>query len=130
MPFLGRVRAGDRAAVAAALDKNPELANAHDPAPPHARALHLAAEQGDLALVELLLAAGATVDARDANAETPLYRAVVADHPDVVERLLAAGADPTLRTAHGGRSPFDAAVALGRHAIAATLRRHRWPSRY
>ena len=83
-------------------------------------ALLLAAAKGQLAAVELLLAAGADPD-RDAGPRgadkpqglTPLMLAAAAGHADVVERLLAAGGRPervhasTLGTAlhragHGG----------------------------
>ncbi|MET8505721.1 ankyrin repeat domain-containing protein [Streptomyces sp. NPDC004787] len=48
---------------------------------------------GDDAVVRALRA-GADPDARDADGETPLYRAAVSNQPGAVRLLLAAGADP------------------------------------
>ena len=59
-------------------------------------ALHYAARLGHDDIVAALLAAGADVGARDAAGFTPLMRAVQGGDANapVVERLLAAGADP------------------------------------
>ncbi|MCX4539606.1 ankyrin repeat domain-containing protein [Streptomyces sp. NBC_01565] len=61
---------------------------------PQDRALLDAAQRGDTAAVSAALAAGAAVDARDEDLRTALLRAALADHVDVAELLLAAGADP------------------------------------
>lgn len=55
--------------------------------------LHLAAQQGDLELVDSLLAKGANINAFDELGKTPLHYAVQEERFDVVERLLKAGAD-------------------------------------
>jgi uncharacterized glyoxalase superfamily protein PhnB len=56
--------------------------------------LHLAAENGHLAVVELLLRRGAEVDQRDrTDNATALHRAAAGGHLAVARRLLAAGAD-------------------------------------
>lgn len=52
-----------------------------------ATALHRAAEEGHLQMVELLVAKGADVDALDARGRTPAVRAELAKHPQVVARL-------------------------------------------
>ena len=72
---------------------------------------------GDVAIVEMLLAAGASVDHAN-NGDTPLYVAAFRGHLDVVRALLNAGADTreTLgrgRVCWGGNEQHkDAIVAL------------------
>ncbi|CAL1142940.1 unnamed protein product [Cladocopium goreaui] len=53
--------------------------------------LHVAAENGQAAVVEQLISAGATVDAATER-ETPLHFAAVKGHAAVVEQLISAGA--------------------------------------
>jgi len=57
-------------------------------------ALHLASARGCADTARTLLAAGARVNARDANGRTPLMDAAGAGAADLVQLLLAAGADP------------------------------------
>ena len=78
--------------------------------------LHLAAQQQQEAVVEVLLAFGVPVDAVDAWGNTPLFRAVFSadGDPRVVHRLMRAGADPDLANAHG-RSPRGLAELIGNH---------------
>lgn len=58
-------------------------------------ALHLATEYyGDLETVKTLIAAGADVNKEDKNDNTPLYYAIEESKADVVNALIAAGADP------------------------------------
>jgi ankyrin repeat protein len=75
-----------------------------------------AAERGDLAEVERLLAAGAGVAARDGRGRTALLAATHGDHPAVAARLIAAGADVNARDAMQD-SPFLYAGAEGRLEI-------------
>ncbi|CEJ90318.1 hypothetical protein VHEMI06109 [[Torrubiella] hemipterigena] len=55
--------------------------------------LHLAAEAGNLVMIELLLRHGANISARVPYGKTPLLYAIDANQPAAVEALLAAGAD-------------------------------------
>ena len=48
-------------------------------------------------VLQELIRAGATIDARDDLGETALYRAVIVGHLPSVKALLAAGTDPTLK---------------------------------
>ena len=90
--------------------------------------LHLAAQQGNLTLVNALLARKADPNARTiksapipakvngdaprpmAGEQTPLMFAARRDHEDVMRALVAAGADPTLRAQDGSNLLMLAAV--------------------
>ena len=74
--------------------------------------LHIAAQQGDLAIVELLVQQGADINARDdrAGGLTPLHWAVDRGHAAVVEFILQNGADVNARD-NFGRTPLYSAVA-------------------
>ncbi len=75
-------------------------------------ALHTAAELGDLAALEARLAAGDDVNATTGRDQLrPLH---LAKTPEVIARLVAAGADASL-TDGGGQSPVHVAVALADH---------------
>lgn len=80
-------------------------------------ALHAAAVFDHLEVVERLLSAGATVDARSDGGFTPLINACTASSP-VLRALLAAGADPDARADIGWR----AIERLAEHGNAAGLR--------
>jgi ankyrin repeat protein len=81
-------------------------------------ALQRAAEHGDLATLQALLAAGDTpVDALDARGRTALLRAVLAGQVVTARALLAAGADPAHADADG-LTPRDAARERGDAAMA------------
>jgi hypothetical protein len=81
-------------------------------------ALFCAAEAADVALVADMLANDPTLAlARDETGATPLH---VAAAPDVVRRLLAAGADPSVRDA-AGRTAAEAARIARRADVAAAL---------
>ena len=86
-----------------------------------ATALHLAAVQGRLDVVRLLLDRGARVDALDTNGRTPLMWAAAAGRADAVKELLARGADPRLADSEG-MSAQGWAKKLGRTAAEELLR--------
>lgn len=54
--------------------------------------LHLAAHAGDVELLELLVEAGAKVDAPTLSRSTPLMRAIESSQPSCVDFLIKAGA--------------------------------------
>lgn len=104
-------------------------------------ALHAAAGRGRLALVRVLVDAGADVDRRDPDTgRAPLHEAVGGgpdgDAPDVVRALLAAGADVNATTSDGASAldmirvaaarsrRSDAGRATGNDALAELLVAH------
>lgn len=66
-------------------------------------ALHEAALQGHIEIVELLIENGADVNIKSIEmfGDTPLIDASANGHLDVVKYLLKNGADPTIRNAKG-----------------------------
>lgn len=78
-------------------------------APGENTALTVAANNGDLASVQRLLAAGASPEGAD-GPETPFTLAAYHGHREVVQQLLAKGADPLARRP-GGNGGFVTAVA-------------------
>lgn len=86
-------------------------------------ALQLATLDGRDELAALLLARGASVAARDADGRTALHHAALVDRGDsrLLERLLAAGADPRAK-ANDGATPLSLALSGGHLHHAALLR--------
>ncbi|KAJ1648788.1 hypothetical protein IWQ61_009916 [Dispira simplex] len=66
-------------------------------------ALHIAASKGNVAMILMLIRAGADVNARDVLGNTPLHIAVVSNYINCVLALLQAGADIT--ASNGSRNP-------------------------
>ncbi|CAM9744400.1 unnamed protein product [Ectocarpus fasciculatus] len=76
--------------------------------------LHAAAEGGSVEAARLLLLKGADVDDEDGNHTTPLSRAIEKGHISMVEALLDAGPDLTVRLGEFEISALDLA-ALTQH---------------
>ena len=85
------VRAGDRAAVRAALARRPS--DAAKPGPDGTTPLHWAVQRDDLDIVDALLEAGADARAANRYGATPLYVACQNGNAAIIGRLLKAGAD-------------------------------------
>ena len=85
-----------------------------------ADSLHDAAQDGDLARVEALLAQGNSPDATGGDGNTALYIAAYRGNAEVVEALLAGGADPT-RAGRKEVSPLHVAIGRGHVEIAERL---------
>ena len=110
---------GDRAAAETLLAERPALRDEITDA--HYATLHRAAEQGDVAVLALLLDCGFDPSRGDAEiGKTALHSAAMAGRPDSVRLLLARGASPDVRdrefngqplvwAAEGSRSHADRA---------------------
>lgn len=82
--------------------------------------LHCAAREGRDEVVELLLKAGAKVDAADDKGMTPLHWAAFRGQHAVIERLVQAGADLNLRSKEG-KKPIHSAQGKETKALLARL---------
>ena len=111
---------GQTARVRELLAANPSLLNAY--APDGFHPLGLAAFFGNKATVEALLQGGADVNqqSRESMKVSALHSAAAALRPDIVEMLLAKGANSNLR-AEGGVTVFHAAGATGQIEVAEML---------
>jgi ankyrin repeat protein len=84
---------GDVAALGQLLDAHPDRLHVKQP-PYEWSLLHIAANQGHLAAVELLLARGLDVNTRERGDNTyPMHWAAAGGHVEVVRRLIEAGGD-------------------------------------
>jgi ankyrin repeat protein len=83
-------------------------------------ALHLAAYEGHLPVVDQLIAAGAAVDMKGPEGWTALMHAAGQGHADVVRCLLNAGAEPLVLN-NIGQSAHDIAIQRLHRAAAAEL---------
>ena len=68
------------------------------------------------------------MNAKDEDSWTPLHSAVAGGHKDVVELLIAAGADVNAKLVgggpHKGKTPLDAANETNHPGITDLLRKH------
>jgi 8-oxo-dGTP pyrophosphatase MutT (NUDIX family) len=113
--------AGDVTGLAALLTQSPGLVAAH--AGDGWTALHLAAHFGETAAVALLLANGADACARSRNVQenTPLHAGLAGTAGlDLVDRLLAAGAEVNARDG-GGFTPVHLAASRGELSLVTRL---------
>ena len=108
--LLDAVRRKDTEMVKKILGESPKLANAKDKM--GETALRRAARSRSNEVAELLIANGASVNARGSNAlspgGTPLHNAVIWGNTEVVELLLANGADVNARDKNGQTALYNA----------------------
>jgi ankyrin repeat protein len=97
-PLVEAVKAGDRAAVIAMIDKRVDV---NAPESDGTTALHWAVQQGDLDLVQRLIRAGANVKAKNEYGSTPMSEAAILARAPILDALLKAGADVDSPNADG-----------------------------
>ena len=89
------------------------VAKAATPEPQTAKApeisIHDAAMKGNIEAVKQHLAAGADVNAKDKDGETPLHKASSSGEKEIIELLIAKGADVNAKD-EVGATPLDWAV--------------------
>lgn len=110
-PLAEAVMRGDTARVRALLkqgvDVNAAMADGMSP-------LHWASQKGDLSSAQVLVYAGARVDAVTRNGNyTPLHLAAREGRSAIVKLLLANGADPMAATSTGGATALHFAAGHG-----------------
>lgn len=71
--------------------------------------LHLAAEDGDVECVNLLIQNGASIESRNRKKQTPLHLAALSQCSETLEYLLMKGADPNAADMDG-RTPLHSAI--------------------
>ncbi|UXR64703.1 ankyrin repeat domain-containing protein [Bdellovibrio bacteriovorus] len=116
-PIFASVREGHYSEVLKYLENlgNPNLRNHKG----HSL-LMLAAYNGQLPLVSLLISCHADVNSRDDSGNTILMGVAFKGHKQIVQQLLRAGADP-LAVNPKGQTALTFAEAFGRHEVAALL---------
>ncbi|XP_026743919.1 tankyrase isoform X2 [Trichoplusia ni] len=101
----------------------PQTVNARDTAGRKSTPLHFAAGYGRREVVEILIAGGAALQARDDGGLQPLHNACSFGHADVVRALLGAGAAPAARD-NWGYTPLHEAAAKGKVDVCIALLQH------
>lgn len=113
--------AGDTLAIRQALADGADVDALDTRANPNGRrALNWAAWHDRVTAIEVLLAAGATIEAENNTGFTPLHHAAEAGSLAAARALLAAGADPAHRN-KAGRLPIETARAQGNDDVGALL---------
>jgi len=113
----GLVELGERAAAIALIREN---ADVNERSADGTTALHWAADQGDLELVNLLLERGADAGAVNDYGATPMSVAAVEADPAIIGALIAAGADVESANAEG-QTTLMVVARTGRIATAELL---------
>uniref|UniRef100_A0A158QPS6 ANK_REP_REGION domain-containing protein n=1 Tax=Haemonchus placei TaxID=6290 RepID=A0A158QPS6_HAEPC len=83
-------------------------------------ALHLAVRRLKLSLIELLLEAGASINAKDSAGRSPLFHAVNMNDVEIVQFLLGKGADPNVED-DSGETPLLLCMKTANYAIMGLL---------
>ncbi|KAI8471869.1 MAG: ankyrin repeat-containing domain protein [Monoraphidium minutum] len=124
--LLAACRAGCAAAVAALLRAGADVNRPGEfqGAAEQCKPLHAAAEKGHAAVIWLLVAGGARVEAHtEDSTTTALWLAADGGHAEAVRALLEAGADPAVRDFQGGLTALHAAARAAAPAAAAAILR-------
>ena len=83
--------------------------------------LHAAVIRGELQDIEILLSAGALVNAVGDLGETPLHHAASRGMVEIVKKLLQSGADTKIKNEFG-ESPLDVAELMERFEVVKLLK--------
>lgn len=113
--LLQAIRQGDKNKVIKLIKDSPNLIDGQTKTVPLIAAL----SAGKLGIAQVLIEHGADVNKLDAEAQTPIYIAVIKNYPTIVKLLLDYGADPLL--APGGISLLHEAAQTGKNAIVQLL---------
>ena len=121
-PVADAAMRGDRDAVRALLQQGADVNASHGDG---MSALHWAAEHADAEMAEMLVYAGANVEAvTRIGRYTPLHVASEAGSAAVIEVLLKAGVDANASTTNSGVTPLHLAAASGNADAVAALVDH------
>ena len=85
--------------------------------------LHEATIKGKKEVVELLIAKGADINAKDKDGQTPLHAAVNGGYKELAELLIARGADMNAKN-NSGRTPLDLARERKYKEVAKLLKKY------
>ena len=121
--FFRAVKQGDLVAVRAVLTADPELVYAVDKE--LSTPLHWAAWKGHAAIIEILLDAGADIQAHNANAHwgtTALHAAAHGNQKAAVEVLIRRGADINAQKTIGSGTPIGETLVHNATAAAKLLK--------
>src|SRR4051812_32123918 len=108
--LIEAVKRGDAAAVRALIAQKAPGNDINASDPDGSTALHWAVQRDDVALIDMLLAAGADVKAATRYKITPLSLACTNGNARVVDRLLKAGADPNAVSEEGQTALMTASL--------------------
>lgn len=75
--------------------------------------LHLAAWEGHISVINVLVALGAQLDSRTEGGYTPLHCAATSNHVDAIRELVRVRADVSVRESRSGASPLHWAARGG-----------------
>ncbi len=117
------VKAGDVEKVREMVSANPQLVHARDG--DQSTPLHYAAWKGHAPVVEVLLDAGADIQAHNENyhwGTTPLHAAAHGNQPQATKALIARGADVNALKANGIGTPLAETKVHNATAAAKILR--------
>jgi ankyrin repeat protein len=105
-PIHTAAEKGDLAGVQAELDKGVDVDEGDD-SWPEMTPLHYAVGEGHTEVVELLIANGADVSAKDNIGRTPLHYAAFGSDKEIIELLIAEGADVNAKDDFYWYTPLD-----------------------
>jgi len=121
--FYKAVKDGNLAQVQSLLKEQPDLVHARDDS--KSTPLHYAAWKGEAEIIEVLLDAGADIQAHNENdhwGTTPLHAAAHGNRKQATEVLIRRGADVNAVRATGKGTPLDETKVHNATAVAKLLR--------